>query len=186
MYTAAIARTAALVLHIDVVFILLPVCRNFVSLLRRTPLNHIIPFDKNLTFHKATAWSMVVFTAVHIGAHMVNFARLANADPDAKTFGAKVVAFLDANFATGPGATGWIMTACLGIMVFFAGEKRRRAKFEQFWYSHHLFIIFFICWQLHGMFCMIKPDRPPYCSWNTIGVFWVRLPSCLSLVTIIT
>jgi hypothetical protein len=24
------------------------------------------------------------------------------------------------------------------------------------------------------MFCMIKPDRPPYCSWNTIGVFWVR------------
>jgi NADPH oxidase len=22
------------------------------------------------------------------------------------------------------------------------------------------------------MFCMIKPDRPPYCSSNTIGVFW--------------
>ncbi|KAI9449064.1 NADPH oxidase [Lactarius psammicola] len=170
--TFTIARSAALVLHVDVVFILLPVCRNFISLLRRTPLNHVIPFDKNITFHKATAWSIVAGTAVHVGAHMVNFAKLAMADTDAKTGGAKFVAFLNANFATGPGLTGWIMTVALGIMVWYAMEKRRRANFERFWYSHHLFIVFFICWQLHGMFCMIKPDRPPFCSWNTIGVFW--------------
>jgi len=170
--TYPIARAAALVLHVDIVFILLPVCRNFISLLRRTPLNQIIPFDKNITFHKATAWSIVVFTAIHVGAHMVNFTKLALADPDAKTGSAKFVVFLNANFATGPGVTGWIMTVALAIMVFFAIEKRRRANFEHFWYSHHLFIIFFICWQLHGMFCMIKPDRPPFCSWNSIGVFW--------------
>jgi len=35
-----------------------------------------------------------------------------------------------------------------------------------------LFIVFFLLWQFHGMFCMIQPDRPPYCSFNTIGVFW--------------
>ncbi|KAF8186342.1 NADPH oxidase isoform 2 [Pholiota molesta] len=168
--TFAIARTAALVLHVDVIFILLPVCRNFISFLRRTPLNDIIPFDKNITFHKATAWSIVIGSVIHILAHMVNFYKLALvASP---TTSGRVVAFLAANFATGPGATGWIMTAALGIMVFFAMEKRRRAHFERFWYSHHLFIVFFICWQLHGMFCMIKPDRPPYCSFNTIGVFW--------------
>ncbi|KAI9437961.1 NADPH oxidase [Lactarius indigo] len=170
--TFTIARAAALVLHVDVIFILLPVCRNFISLLRRTPLNHVIPFDKNITFHKATAWSIVAGTVVHVAAHMVNFTKLALADTDAKTGGAKFVAFLNANFATGPGLTGWIMTVVLGIMVWYAMEKRRRANFERFWYSHHLFIVFFICWQLHGMFCMIKPDRPPYCSWNTIGVFW--------------
>ncbi|KAH9054219.1 NADPH oxidase [Lactarius vividus] len=170
--TFTIARAAALVLHVDVIFILLPVCRNFISLLRRTPLNHVIPFDKNITFHKATAWSIVAGTVVHVGAHMVNFTKLALADTDAKTGGAKFVAFLNANFATGPGLTGWIMTVALGIMVWYAMEKRRRANFERFWYSHHLFILFFICWQLHGMFCMIQPDRPPFCSWNTIGVFW--------------
>jgi len=170
--TFAIARTAALVLHVDVIFILLPVCRNFISLLRRTPLNDFIPFDKNITFHKATAWSIVVGTVIHVVAHMVNFARLAMADTDAKTGGQRFVAFLAANFATGPGVTGWIMTACLAVIVWFAMEKRRRAHFERFWYSHHLFIIFFINWQLHGMFCMIKPDRPPFCSFNTIGVFW--------------
>jgi NADPH oxidase 2 len=174
----AIARAAALVLHVDVIFILLPVCRNFISLLRRTPLNDIIPFDKNITFHKATAWSIVTGTIIHVLAHMVNFYKLAMADPDAKTTGQRVVAFLGANFTTGPGVTGWIMTAVLFIMVFFALEKRRRAKFEWFWYSHHLFIVFFICWQLHGMFCMIQPDRPPYCSFNNIGVFWVCTTGC--------
>ncbi|KAF8648949.1 hypothetical protein AX16_006129 [Volvariella volvacea WC 439] len=170
--TFPIARTAALVLHIDVIFILLPVCRNFISLLRRTPLNDIIPFDKNITFHKATAWSIVIGSTVHIIAHMVNFAKLAMLDPTSTTTGQRIVAFLAANFLTGPGATGWIMTAALGVMVYFAIEKRRRAHFEWFWYTHHLFIVFFINWQLHGMFCMIKPDRPPYCSYNTIGVFW--------------
>ena len=30
---------------VDVTFILLPVCRYFISFLRRTPLNDIIPFD---------------------------------------------------------------------------------------------------------------------------------------------
>lgn len=173
LYSLAIARTAALVLHVDIIFILLPVCRNFISFLRRTPLNDIIPFDKSITFHKATAWSIVIGSVVHIASHMVNFARLAAADPDATTTGKRVLAFLAANFTTGPGVTGWIMTAALGIMVFFALEKQRRAHFERFWYSHHLFIVFFICWQLHGMFCMIKPDRPPYCSFNVIGVFWV-------------
>ncbi|KAF7986117.1 hypothetical protein HWV62_41557 [Athelia sp. TMB] len=168
--TYPIARCAALVLHVDVIFILLPVCRNFVSLLRRTPLNDIIPFDKNITLHKATAWSIVIGTGVHIAAHMVNFYRLAMTD-HAST-GDRIVAFLAANFATGPGATGWAMTACLAVMVFFAMEKRRRARFEVFWYTHHLFIMFFLLWQFHGMFCMIQPDRPPYCSFNTIGVFW--------------
>lgn len=170
--TYAIARSAALVLHTDVIFILLPVCRNFISLLRRTPLNQFIPFDKNITFHKATAWSMVIFTVIHIAAHMHNFYKLALADPNATTTGQRIVVFLEANFATGPGATGWIMTAALGTMVWFAMEKRRRANFERFWYTHHLFVVFFLAWQLHGVWCMIKPDRQPFCSFNSIGVFW--------------
>jgi len=170
--TFAIARAAALVLHVDVIFILLPVCRNFISLLRRTPLNAIIPFDKAVTFHKAAAWGIVAGTVVHIAAHMVNFYRLAMADATATNTTQRITAFLELNFTTGPGVTGWIMTTCLFVIVYFAGEKRRRAHFEWFWYSHHLFVVFFVSWQLHGMFCMIKPDRPPYCSYNNIGVFW--------------
>ncbi|EIW68732.1 hypothetical protein TREMEDRAFT_32037 [Tremella mesenterica DSM 1558] len=162
-YTYVIARGAAQVLHIDVIFILFPVCRNFISFLRRTPLNTVIPLDKNITFHNKSlqvAWMIVLFSLIHTIAHMRNFVSLG------------VVGFLEYNFWTGPGLTGWIMWAALGTMVWFAIEKRRRAHFERFWYSHHLFVVFFLGWQLHGMFCMIQPDRPPFCSAGQIGVFW--------------
>ncbi|KAJ7023069.1 NADPH oxidase [Mycena alexandri] len=173
--TFTIARAAALVLHVDVVFILLPVCRNFISIARRTPLGDVIPFDKNITLHKATGWSIVVGSVVHTLAHIVNLYRLTMADTSARTTGQRIAFFLSANFTIGPLITGWLMWICLGTMVYFAMEKRRSGKnggFERFWYTHHLFIPFFILWQLHGMFCMIQPDRPPYCSYNSIGVFW--------------
>ncbi|KAK1926379.1 ferric reductase NAD binding domain-containing protein [Papiliotrema laurentii] len=160
-YTFVAARGSAQVLHIDVIFILFPVCRNLISLLRRTPLNSVIAFDENITFHKTVGWTIVFFSVVHTIAHMRNFLIFSG-----------VKGFFEYNFATGPGVTGWVMWLALGIMVWFAMEKRRRTHFERFWYSHHLFIVFFLGWQLHGMFCMIQPDRPPFCSAGTISVFW--------------
>ncbi|GAA6000613.1 hypothetical protein JCM10207_004576 [Rhodosporidiobolus poonsookiae] len=168
--TYSIARSAALVLHVDVAFILLPVCRSFISLLRRGPLNSIVPFEKNIDFHKAVAWSMAFFTVVHTIAHLFNawwMGELAS-----RSTAQRFVVFLEVNFTTGPGITGWIMLVCLAVIVWFAVEKRKKKHFERFWFSHHLFIPFFIAWQLHGMFCLIKPDRPPFCSAAQIGVFW--------------
>lgn len=158
------ARAAALVLHFDIALILFPVCRNLISLARQTPLNGIIQFDKNITFHKTVAWSIVFFTWVHIISHMNNYAQLA-----AKQnlgFGGFILAI----FKTGPGWSGWIMTAALMAMVFTSMEKPRRAKFERFWYTHHLFIIFFIFWSVHGEFCMIPTDTAPFCFGN--GAFY--------------
>ncbi|KAJ7261404.1 NADPH oxidase [Mycena haematopus] len=130
--TFTIARAAALVLHVDVIFILLPVCRNFVSVMRRTPLGTVIPFDKNITLHKATAWAIFTGSLIHTLAHIVNLYRLTMADNSATTTGQRVVFFITANFIIGPLITGWLMWGCLGVM----------------------------------------PDRPPFCSFNTIGVFW--------------
>lgn len=162
--TFPIARSAALVLHVDIAFILLPVCRNLISMVRRTPLNGIIPFDKNITFHKLLGWSIVFFSWVHTIAHWNNLGRFA-AD---KKLGFK--GFLLANLSTGPGWSGYIMLIALMAMVITAVEKARRANFERFWYTHHLFVVFFVFWSIHGAFCMIKPDFEPYC--DGIGVFW--------------
>ncbi|KAM0751200.1 NADPH oxidase B [Meredithblackwellia eburnea MCA 4105] len=170
--TYPIARSAALVLHFDVAFLMFPVCRNFISILRRGPLNGVIPFEKNITFHIAVAWSIVFFTVVHVVAHIFNAVWLALLSAPASDPKTRFLTFWAVSFVTGPGITGWIMNFVLGIMVWFAMEKRRRANFERFWYSHHLFIVFFVNWQLHGMFCMIKPDRPPYCDPRQVGVFW--------------
>lgn len=49
-----------------------------------------------------------------------------------------VVGFLMLNFATGPGITGWIMWLALGIMVWFAMEKRKKAHFERWVHVNHI------------------------------------------------
>lgn len=158
------ARASALVLFVDIALILFPVCRTLISLLRQTPLNGIVQFDKNITFHKLVAYSIVFFTWVHTISHWNNFAQLA-----AKQH-LGFVGFLKINFMTGPGWSGYVMLFALMAMLFTSIEKPRRANYERFWSIHHLFIVFFMFWSIHGDFCMIKADNPPYCFGT--GVFW--------------
>ena len=163
--TYPIARAAALVLHFDIAILLFPVCRTLISLGRQTPLNGIIQFDKNITFHKLVAWSIVFFTWVHTIAHWNNFAQLS-----AKV-GLGFKGFLLANFVTGPGWSGYVMLFALMAIVATSIEKPRRKNFERFWYTHHLFIIFFFFWSIHGVFGLIPADFPPFFTGN--GAFYL-------------
>lgn len=110
------------------------------------------------------AWSIVFFTTVHTVAHWNNFAQLAAKNK----LGFK--GFLRANFATGPGLSGYMMLVILVAMVVTSMEGPRRKNFERFWATHHLFIGFFVFWSVHGAFCMIRPDAPPFC--NEGDGFW--------------
>ncbi|KAF5019329.1 hypothetical protein F66182_8669 [Fusarium sp. NRRL 66182] len=168
-FTFVIARSAALVLHVDVAIILFPVCRTLISLLRQTPLNGIIQFDKNISFHIVTAWSIVFWSWVHTIAHWNNFAQAAI------KYNLGVYGWLLANFVSGPGWTGYVMLIALMGMVMTSTEKPRRANYERFWYTHHMFIVFFLFWSIHGAFCMIQPDVAPFCTSigsSAVGVFW--------------
>lgn len=71
---------------------------------------------------------------------------------------------------TGPGWSGYIMLFALMAMFGTSIEKPRRANYERFWSTHHLFIVFFVFWSVHGAFCMIKTDNAPFCFGT--GVFW--------------
>jgi NADPH oxidase len=55
-------------------------------------------------------------------------------------------------------------------MVTSASESVRNAHHEIFWYTHHLFLVFFAGLLPHGAFCLVKADSPPYCSPG--GKFW--------------
>ncbi|GAA6056169.1 hypothetical protein JCM3770_004241 [Rhodotorula araucariae] len=169
--TYVIARASAFVLHVDIAFILLPVCRSFITLIRRTPINRAVPFDKSVSFHQIVAYSVIFWAVVHTAAHMLNSWWLA-ATMTAAT-GECLLEALMINVSTGPFITGWIMLVFLVVLAWFGAEKRRRKHFERFFYSHHLWIPFFFLWQLHGMFCMVKPDAAPFCAWSQIGVFWM-------------
>lgn len=54
-------------------------------------------------------------------------------------------------FTTIAGLTGVIITIALVLMVTSAMEFIRRSYFEVFWYTHHLFVIYFIGLGLHGI-----------------------------------
>ncbi|KAG0262936.1 hypothetical protein BG011_009532 [Mortierella polycephala] len=161
--TLPIARGSAMVIHVDSGVILLPVCRTLVSWLRSTPLNRIVPFDKAVTFHKAIAWSIVFFSLLHTFAHWVNFYRLSKADPVKYNFWHLM-------FVSGPGWTGHVMLVVLLVIAGTALPSVRMKKFETFWYWHHLFLVFFFFFSFHGAFCLLTPDRPPYCK--DIASFW--------------
>ncbi|KAI4109208.1 MAG: hypothetical protein L6R37_000639 [Teloschistes peruensis] len=163
--TYSIARAAALVLHFDIAILLFPICRTLISLLRQTPLNGIIQFDKNISLHKLVAYSIVLFTWIHTAAHWNNFAQLAAKNNQ----GFK--GFVLANFATGPGWSGYVMLIVLMAILVTSLERFKKSNHERFWFTHHLFIIFFVFWSVHGTFCMIKTDAAPFCSGT--GVFWL-------------
>lgn len=110
------------------------------------------------------AWAIVFFSWVHTIAHLNNVAQLS-----AKN-GQGFKGFLRAGFLTGPTWTGWIMLIALMLMVGTSVEKPRRANFERFWYTHHLFVVFFIFWSMHGIWCMIPADFAPFCLGT--GVFY--------------
>ncbi|KAL3881159.1 hypothetical protein ACJMK2_027617, partial [Sinanodonta woodiana] len=52
---------------------------------------------------------------------------------------------------TTAGVTGIIITLVLIIMMSSSMETIRRSYFEVFWFTHHLFIVFFIGASIHGL-----------------------------------
>ncbi|KAJ2688184.1 hypothetical protein H4218_006129 [Coemansia sp. IMI 209128] len=155
------ARSSALALHVDTALVLFPVCRTVISWIRTTPLNRIIPFDHALLFHMVIGYSIVFFTLVHMGSHYRNYYMVSQATG---------VPYWRLLFTTGHSITGHIMTLCMIIMGVTGASKFRRKHFNVFWNLHHLFVVYFACFSIHGAFCLLKPNSPPYCSSG--GNFW--------------
>ncbi|KAJ6644700.1 hypothetical protein lerEdw1_013639, partial [Lerista edwardsae] len=49
------------------------------------------------------------------------------------------------------GMTGLLITVCLFLIMTSSTETITRSFYEVFWYTHHLFIVFFIGLVMHGM-----------------------------------
>lgn len=55
----------------DGALILLPMCRNLIRVIR--PKIRWIPLDESQWLHRQTAYSMLLFTCIHTGAHYVKY-----------------------------------------------------------------------------------------------------------------
>ncbi|KAM8848850.1 NADPH oxidase 1 isoform 1-T2 [Synchiropus picturatus] len=172
------ARAPAAVLNFNCMLILLPVCRNLLSLIRgsfmccgRTMRKQL---DKNLSFHKLVAYMIGLMTAVHMVAHLLNVewynnsrqdvygnlsTALSNLEDTNETTYLNPIRITDLDpqqiptyfvFTTIAGLTGVIITLALILIITSSMEVIRRSYFEVFWYIHHLFIIFFAGLVFHG------------------------------------
>ncbi|XP_043107902.1 cytochrome b-245 heavy chain [Puntigrus tetrazona] len=170
------ARAPAACLNFNCMLILLPVCRNLLSFLRgsiqycsRTAARQL---DRNITFHKLVAYMIALHTAIHIVAHLFNFERFMDSQLMINSSHLPYVLSQIGNndnrsylnpirsnetnptivmFTTIAGLTGVVITLALILIITSSMEVIRRSYFEVFWFTHHLFIVFFIGLVTHGI-----------------------------------
>uniref|UniRef100_A0A7M4FWX2 NADPH oxidase 1 n=1 Tax=Crocodylus porosus TaxID=8502 RepID=A0A7M4FWX2_CROPO len=76
-------------------------------------------------------------------------------------------------FTSIPGLTGVIITVALILMITSSMEFIRRSYFEVFWYTHHLFIIYFAGLVIHGIAHNLGSKRDMFPK-NYTGAFDMR------------
>jgi hypothetical protein len=161
-----IARAAAGPIRLNCAFILITVLRNFLSWVRGTWVGTYIPIDKNIVFHKGIAWTIAAFATVHTAAHFYNFYQLSLANINSL----KQLGLLDSTatqnypvtyyaFETIPGVTGHLVCIIMAVMYTSAVDGVRRPMFEVFWFTHHLFILFYALLCFHGAAQMFGPPQ---------------------------
>ncbi|XP_049754036.1 dual oxidase 1 isoform X2 [Elephas maximus indicus] len=150
-------------------YILLTMCRNLITFLRETFLNHYVPFDAAVDFHRLIASTAIVLAVLHSVGHVVNvylfsispLSVLACLFPglfhdDGSEFPQKYYWWF---FQTVPGLTGVLLLLVLAVMYVFASHHFRRRSFRGFWLTHHLYILLYVLLIIHGSFALIQMPR---------------------------
>lgn len=168
------ARAPASVINFNSLLILLPVCRNLISIIRgtcfRCSRSLRKALDKNISYHIMFAWAIIFSSIIHTAGHYFNYEFIITDAANDRAnnilnpprnnpliFHGLIsdrtpVLPLDAvllNYQTYAGVTGHIIWLVLFLMATSSVEVIRRSFFEIFWYTHHLFIIYFVALGIH-------------------------------------
>ncbi|NWQ59700.1 DUOX2 oxidase, partial [Neopipo cinnamomea] len=164
-----ISRGAAASVSFLYSYILLTMCRNLITILRETFLNHYIPFDAAVDFHRWIATAALIFSVLHTAGHVVNV-YIFSVTP------LSVLSCLFSNvftndgsqlpqkyywwfFQTVPGMTGVLLLMVLAVMYVFATYHFRRVSFQGFWITHHLYVLLYVLVIIHGSYALIQQPR---------------------------
>ena len=147
------SRGAGLVLSVDAMVILLPMCRTLLRFIR--PKLKWLPLDESQWFHRQCAYSLLIFTIIHVCAHYVNFFNVERNQIRPETA-------VEIHYTQAGGITGHIMMLCMLMMYTTAHHRIRQQSYETFWYTHHLFIPFFLGLYTHATNCFVRDSLEPY------------------------
>uniref|UniRef100_A0A3B5M6J2 NADPH oxidase 4 n=1 Tax=Xiphophorus couchianus TaxID=32473 RepID=A0A3B5M6J2_9TELE len=151
-----ISRASASVLNLNCSLVLLTMCRSVLTFIRGT---HVVSsrktrrlLDKSKTFHVACGIAVCLFSVVHVSAHMVNVVNFSSRYSDD---------FPALNLARYRGEVELLkcVDAAIGHLM---------SNYEIFWYTHNLFIIFYIILMMHMVGGVLKYQtnieaHPPGC-----------------------
>lgn len=90
---------------------------------------------------------------MHAFAHWINYAQLVSEN------GQGPKGFFLACFTTGRGWSGHILLFSLMLIAITSIERVRIMKWQRFWSTHHLFILVFVFWSIHGAISTTNTDR---------------------------
>ncbi|PON82521.1 Respiratory burst oxidase [Trema orientale] len=188
-YCVATAKGAAETLKFNMALILLPVCRNISTWLRsNTKLGVLVPYDDYINFHKVIAASIAIGVGVHAGAHLTcDFRRLINAtdkeyEPMEPFFGQEQPKNYWWFIKGVEGWTGIVMVVLMAIAFTLAQRSLRRNRlslpkilkrltgFNAFWYSHHLFVIVYVLFVIHGYYLYLSKKWYKKTTWMYLVV----------------
>ncbi|NXD28302.1 DUOX2 oxidase, partial [Spelaeornis formosus] len=164
-----ISRGSAASISFMYSYILLTMCRNLITVLRETFLNHYIPFDAAVDFHRWIAMAALIFSVLHTAGHIVNVYIFSVTPLSVLSCLFSSVFTNDGSqlpqkyywwfFQTIPGMTGVLLLVVLAVMYVFATHHFRRVSFQGFWITHHLYVLLYILVIIHGSYALIQHPR---------------------------
>lgn len=159
-FMTALARGSGAMLNLNSALIILVASRSFMTYLRRTSLNVIVPFDKAMPpFHEFIGNCLTIITLFHGGPHIVRYSMAHLWSPG---FLGRTSVFI----------TGSILTFVLFAMRATSFGYVRFHTFETFHVVHHLgFVLYFALLILHGS------HKGVLKSW-----MYVIIPLCIYIV----
>ncbi|EFX75389.1 hypothetical protein DAPPUDRAFT_323294 [Daphnia pulex] len=155
-----LARSCGQTLNFNCAFILVLMLRRGITLLRNIGCGSFLPVDQHVYLHKVCGGVVVVLSALHILMHIINFplniagelvSPVTNTSHSAAEW---LFTMRPGLFGLYPGLaniTGWALVVILAIMVICSlPSVRNSGYFEVFYWTHLLYIPFWILLILHG------------------------------------
>ncbi|XP_069681708.1 NADPH oxidase 5 isoform X2 [Periplaneta americana] len=153
-----VARACGQCLNFNCMFILVLMLRQCITFLRTHGFSVILPLDQHIYFHKLTGVLIVIYSLVHTLMHLLNFSVIVVNDPVINKANFTLAEWL---LTDRPGLFGLVggvanptgvALIIILIIMFICSQPfvRRGGCFEVFYWSHLLYIPFWVLVIFHG------------------------------------
>uniref|UniRef100_A0AAY4DE98 NADPH oxidase 4 n=1 Tax=Denticeps clupeoides TaxID=299321 RepID=A0AAY4DE98_9TELE len=165
-----VSRASATLLNLNCCLVLLPMCRTVLTCLRGKKqvwgrgVRRV--FDQSRSFHTTCGFTICFMSVVHVSAHLINAVSFSVRFSD--DFPSLNMAQHRGQVLHFPGITGVLLVLILFLMFTASSNYIRLSSYEIFFYTHNLFIIFYIILMLHVVGGALKYQsnvdmHPPGC-----------------------